>query len=114
MDERNSIVEAIPQSSPGFLRSFGWIVFSEGGLLVEDRVLAFVFRRLDLDLVYFRGIRSALRPVDQCVDFESSPLDHGLNGAVAAISHPAGYLQLIGALAHRLAEEDALDVTEDA
>ena len=114
MDERNSIVEAIPQSSPGFLRSFGWIVFSEGGLLVEDRVLAFVFRRLDLDPFHFRGIGPTLCPLDQPADIERISLRNSLDASIRAIAHPAGHLELLGAQPHRFAEEDALDEAGDS
>ena len=101
---------------PGFAGvADNWFsTLSDAGSFVENPVIARIIDGFDLDAVHSRRVRSSARPIDQQFDRERFALHERFDRAVMAVSDPAGNLQLDGALAHRLTEEDALDQAVDA
>ena len=65
------------------------------------------------DVLHPRGRGPVSAPGDQLVDTLHGPFEVRLDRTIGLVAHPAGHPEPLGLLAHRGAEEDALDVSGD-
>ena len=86
------------------------------GRHLEARVgpVGFPLRGLRVNAIDARGRRPAPRPGDHLLDAAGVALQHRLDGAVAAVAHPAGEAAGQRFAAQRVAVADALDAAGNA